>query len=74
MNESKSVAYIIIFASAAFILAWGVWKNYRPQIIYAGCSDIAYKTTSFSKRRDIGTNPDFEYNNNYQTCINEAGL
>lgn len=31
----------------------GIWNNYRPQVIYASCSDIAEKTSNLIQKKDI---------------------
>ena len=43
----------MVFVFSALILGMGIWNNYRPQIVYASCADIAEKTTNLIQKKDI---------------------
>ena len=71
-KRNASKIYLAVFAIAAGILAWGAWFNYRPQVIYAGCLDIADKTQSIQARYnlDSGTNGNEDALHN---CLQDSG-
>jgi len=73
MENYKSKIYLIIFIITAGILAWGAWNNYKPQVIYASCADIAEKTTNLQKRTDIIEVGQNEYNKALGDCLHGAG-
>jgi hypothetical protein len=71
-NRLKSRVYLFVFITAAGILGWGVWFNYRPQAIYAGCLDIADRTQSIHVRYNIEN--DSELNSDVlHNCLQDAG-
>jgi len=73
-NLHKSKIYLVVFIVTASILAWGVWNNYRPQMVYASCADIAEKTSNLRSRKDFlktDTSKDFE--EVFNECLSDAG-
>ena len=73
MGKYKGKIYLLIFVITAGILAWGAWSNYRPQVIYASCADIAEKTTHLQKRTEIGEVGQEEFDQNLSICLHDAG-
>lgn len=74
MDNIKGKIYLIVFVLAAFILGMGVWNNYRPQIIYASCADIAEKTTNIAQRKDImKVDEDKTFDVALNECLSESG-
>jgi hypothetical protein len=73
VGKYKGKIYLLIFAVTAGILAWGAWSNYRPQVIYASCADIAEKTTNIQKRINIVEVGQDEYEENLSNCLQDAG-
>ena len=73
MEKYKSKIYFFIFLFTAVILAWGAWRNYKPQVIYASCADIAQKTSNFMKRTEINEVGEVEFNQNLNDCLNDVG-
>jgi hypothetical protein len=71
-KKHRDKIYIGIFALAAGVLAWGVWFNYRPQVIYAGCLDITDKTSYFQTKYNLETEkaPSEEV---FHNCLHDAG-
>ena len=69
----KGKIYLFVFVSTALLLAWGVWNNYRPQVILATCSDMASKSSSILKKRTL-ENTDYQYNQALQDCLKDAGI
>jgi hypothetical protein len=71
-KKNASKIYLAVFATTAVILAWGVWFNYRPQVIYAGCLDIADKTQSIRTRYNLenGTNDSDDV---LHSCLQDSG-
>jgi hypothetical protein len=69
----KGKLYLLVFVLTAGILAWGVWFNYRPQVIYAGCMDIADRAFSVRKRVEKIDDPTFEYDKTLNNCLQDAG-
>ncbi len=53
MDKYKGKLYLLVFLISSTVLAFGIWNNYRPQIIYASCSDIAEKTANLIQKKDI---------------------
>jgi hypothetical protein len=53
MEKYKGKLYLTIFILTSLILAIGAWKNYRPQVVYASCADIAEKTANLVQKKDI---------------------
>lgn len=53
VERYKGKLYLTVFIFSALVLGMGVWKNYRPQIVYASCADIAQKTTNLVQKKDI---------------------
>ena len=70
----KSFFYVTIFITGAVILAWGIWFNYRPQVVLAACADMAEKSTVFSAKRDIYDNPTDKYDRAYNDCLRNSGI
>ena len=74
MNDIKGKIYMIVFFVTAVILGYGVWKNYRPQVIYASCADIAEKTVNIVQRKDIvAINQDRTFDVALNQCLDDAG-
>lgn len=73
MEKYKSKIFLIIFLVTSGILAWGAWKNYKPQVIYASCADIAQRTSNLMKRSEIEKDGEFEYNQNLNDCLYDVG-
>ena len=69
-DQHKHTLFLSIVAATAFILGWGVWTNYRPTIVYAGCGDIAGKTSNISTRTTLPG--EFDYDTLFYECIKEA--
>jgi hypothetical protein len=74
VKKYKSKLFLLFFAFSALVLAWGVWTNYRPSIILASCSDIAYKSSSISKRYSILDDTENKYDVYLEGCLHDAGL
>jgi hypothetical protein len=53
VENYKGKIYLLIFSLTALLLGLGIWNNYRPQIIYAACTDIAEKTSNLVQKKDI---------------------
>ena len=65
---------MLIFIFTSLILGLGVWNNYRPQVIYASCTDIAQKTTEVILRKDIlPPNEQNTFDNELNNCLMDAG-
>jgi hypothetical protein len=73
MGEYKSKLFLTIFIVSAGILAWGVWKNYKPQVVYASCTDIAEKTANMRKKTDFRPVEDGEFDQILTDCLQGAG-
>jgi hypothetical protein len=73
MEKYKNKIYLLIFLVTSGILAWGAWRNYKPQVIYASCADIAQKTSNLMKRTEINVTGDIEYNENLNDCLYDVG-
>ena len=73
MNDHiKSKVFLLVFSVTAGLLAWSVWFNYRPQVIYASCVDIADRTQLIEARANLeidDQNFDYLLNN----CLQDAG-
>jgi hypothetical protein len=72
-DNHKGKVYMTVFALAALILGWGVWHNYRPNIILASCSDLAFKATNIHGRYNILENEEYKYDKVLQDCLSDAG-
>lgn len=74
MDSLKSKIYLTVFLLAALFLGLGVWNNYRPQIIYASCADMAEKTTNIVQNKDIvQINKDETFDEALNNCLGDAG-
>ena len=73
MEKYKSKIYLLIFIVASGILAWGAWSNYKPQVIYASCADIAQRTSNLMKRTEINVTGDVEFSQNLNDCLDDVG-
>jgi hypothetical protein len=73
MEKYKSKIYLLIFLITSGILAWGAWRNYKPQVIYASCADIAQKTSNLTKRTEIFNTSDGGFNQNLNDCLKNVG-
>ena len=73
MEKYKSKIFLLIFLVASSVLAWGAWINYKPQVIYASCADIAQKTSNLKKRTEINVTGEVEYNENLNDCLIDVG-
>lgn len=74
MTRIKDNIYLAIFIITAVILGVGVWNNYRPQVIYASCTDIAEKTTFLIQKKDIvKIDMDNAFNNALNECLLMSG-
>jgi len=75
MNEKiKNKLYLLIFTVTAFVLGWGAWNNYRPQVILASCIDIAERALTVQKRSELFSDTDYAYNKALQDCLRDAGI
>jgi hypothetical protein len=74
MKNIKGKIFMLVFIFTALILGLGIWNNYRPQVIYASCSDIAEKTTDIIKRKDVlPINEQKTYDVELNNCLMDAG-
>ena len=74
MENVKGKLYLVLFLSTAIFLGIGVWKNYRPQVIYASCADIAEKTTNLVQRKEIlKIDEDKTFDAALNDCLSDAG-
>ncbi len=65
---------MLIFIFTALILGVGIWKNYRPQVVYASCSDIAEKTTFLIIKKGVEPISEYEtYDDVLNNCLSDAG-
>lgn len=72
-EKSKSTFFLLVVSATAFILAWGVWNNYRPSLIYSQCADIAQKTSNLSSRSNLEDNS-YNYDQILNECLSKSGL
>lgn len=74
MDNVKGKVYLIVFSLTAVVLGVGVWNNYRPQVIYASCADIAEKTTNLVQRKEIlKIDADKTFDEALNDCLSDAG-
>ncbi len=74
MKNIKSKIYLLIFSMTALILGLGVWNNYRPQVIYAACTDIAEKTSNLVQKKDIiRIDEEKTFDVSLNDCLSNAG-
>ncbi len=73
-DKLKSKIYLLVFLLTAGILGWGVWANYRPQIILASCTDIAESTGRIYQRASILDNQETKYDEVLHECLRDAGI
>ena len=74
MDNIKGKIFLIVFLVTSTILAMGIWNNYRPQIVYASCADIAEKTTNIIKRKDVlEINEERTFDIALNDCLQDAG-
>lgn len=74
MDNIKGRVYLIVFIASAVLLGLGIWKNYRPQVIYASCVDIAEKTTNIVQRKDIfKINEEKTFEDELNSCLSDSG-
>ena len=60
--------------ATAATLGWGVWNNYRPQVILASCSDMADRSLTVQKRSALFVDIQCERDKVLQDCLRDAGL
>lgn len=72
-TKSKSTFFLLVVSATAFILAWGVWNNYRPSIIYSQCADIAQRTGNLSSRSNLNEN-EYDYDSVLNDCLSKSGF
>ena len=74
MENIKGKIYLTVFITVSLILGLGVWNNYRPQIIYASCADIAEKTSNIIQNKEIVmVNEESAFDQNLNDCLSGAG-
>ena len=73
VDQVKSTIFLTIFVLTSAILAWGVWNNYKPQVIYASCTDIAETTTNLRKSKDIVEVGEGEFDSVFNNCLGDSG-
>ena len=73
MENIKGKLFLVLFITTSTILALGIWNNYRPQIVYASCADIAEKTTNLIKKKDLVVNEDKTFDDALNDCLMDAG-
>lgn len=74
MERYKGKIYLAVFVLTAIILAFGIWTNYRPQIIYASCADIAEKTANLTQKKDIlKIDEEKTFDVALNDCLSDAG-
>ncbi|KKQ47110.1 MAG: hypothetical protein US95_C0004G0012 [Candidatus Woesebacteria bacterium GW2011_GWB1_38_5] len=74
MEKYKGKLYLIVFVSSALFLGVGIWNNYRPQIVYASCADIAEKTTNLIQKKDIyKIDTEKTFDEALVDCLSESG-
>lgn len=62
-----------VFIVTASILGWGVWSNYRPQVVYASCADIAEKTANLSVKKNLPSDTANDFELLLNECLTDAG-
>ena len=70
-EKHKSAFFLFVVSATAFVLAWGVWNNYRPSLIYSQCADIAQKTSNLSSRANLG-DTSFDYDAVFNDCLSKS--
>jgi disulfide bond formation protein DsbB len=74
MGNIKGKLFMLVFIFTSLILGMGVWNNYRPQVIYASCTDIAQKTTDVIVRKEIeNINEQHTFDVELNNCLSDAG-
>lgn len=73
-QKHKDKFFLILVASTAFILAYGVWNNYRPTVVLAGCSEIAEKASTVSTRTSLPGDVSNDYNLLLNECLSDSGI
>jgi len=74
MEKYKGKIFLLIFLVTSVILALGVWNNYRPQVVYASCADIAEKTTNLViKKEAFEIDEDNTFDQALNNCLMDSG-
>lgn len=73
-EQHKQKFFLLLVASTAFILAYGIWNNYRPTIVLAGCSEIAMKTSTVSTRTSLPGDASNDFDLLLNDCLSQSGI
>jgi hypothetical protein len=65
--------FIITIALLAYLVGWSFWRNIRPSIIMASCSEAAFKSSQVYL---VNAKTEFSLGYDYllATCLEENGL
>ena len=69
----KSNVYLFAVAAVAFIIGWTFMYKYRPQIVEAGCSNVAARSSNFLQSEEAKSST-FNYEDVKTRCILDVYL
>ena len=67
----KSKIYLLIIGALASLIGWGFYTYLRPQIIEAGCADIAEKSSGIYYKNRILMDPSYNFDNLKARCLED---
>lgn len=68
----KSFLYLFIFTTVAFSIGWLFLNISRPQLIEAGCAEIAQKSSDILFKKQEPLNPEYQYHQVKERCLKDS--